>query len=334
MSYPIPPGRDHIAPHEAIASAPAGGLPQYNVPAGQRQAPTSQRYQEQLRNAPARVGGNLLDGVSEHVLPNTGERSWQLIGMYTFGEFMGSMIFGMIGFTAACSTNGSLGPTAMAFGFGFAATCIMFSSVCLCHFNPVISFASVVLDAHTSLLEACFYSVAQLVGFIAAAGFALVLFEGDQEHYMANVVAPATVPPATPAYTEGQAFLVEFLFTVVWVCMVARLTMHRKPKIESVKTNKLTKNAIALGFGLTALHFASMRITGTSLNIARSLGPSIVLVDFWNPFVATSYWIFPVSAITAGLLGTLLSFGMQWARSYSKSDEEPDFTESRMSKLY
>ncbi len=59
---------------------------------------------------------------------------------------------------------------------------------------------------------------------------------------------------------------------------------------------------IAIGFAVAVIHLVGIQITGTSVNLARSIGPAI----FVGGTAISQLWLFIVAPIAGGLLGALI----------------------------
>eukprot|EP01089_Gocevia_fonbrunei_P009231 TRINITY_DN212_c0_g2_i1.p1 TRINITY_DN212_c0_g2~~TRINITY_DN212_c0_g2_i1.p1 ORF type:complete len:374 (-),score=80.33 TRINITY_DN212_c0_g2_i1:542-1543(-) len=175
-----------------------------------------------------------------------------------------------------------------------------FADVSGAHFNPAVTFATVVTFKN-SIIKGLLYMGAQLLGSVIAAIMISMLYpEGNQ------AVKSVAIRRATDI-TTGQAFFVEMCTTFVFVYVIFAVAFDT---VESVKvktgsggettigrslviytTSGQTKAGfapIAIGCTLGACVFASDAVAGGGFNPARVFGFALV-ADVWdNPWM---YWI-------------------------------------------
>ena len=96
-----------------------------------------------------------------------------------------------------------------------------------------------------------------------------------------------------------QAFGIEFMITMVLVLVVFAAAADAN-NAGSVKGSA----PLAIGLSITTCHLFAIPLTGSSMNPARSLGPSVVVGCWENHWV---YWLGPIlGGVTAGLLYQLV----------------------------
>ncbi|CAO2199938.1 unnamed protein product [Urochloa humidicola] len=151
------------------------------------------------------------------------------------------------------------------------------------HINPAVSIAMASFG-HLHAAHLAPYVTAQLLGSTAAAFAAKALYGGD---LVANLGATiATVP--TVGNTE--AFLIEFAATFVFLFVVTALATDPKA----------VKELVAVGAGaavmMNALAFG--KLTGASMNPARTLGPAIAMGTY------TKIWVYMVAPPLGAIAGS------------------------------
>jgi aquaporin Z len=167
------------------------------------------------------------------------------------------------------------------FGFGLSllAGLYAFAEVSGGHFNPAVSLG-LFLDRRLNFEDLLGYWIFQFSGAILASLLMLVPFNHDE------VKATATVPSSV-----GTGLFVEIAFTTIFVLVI----------LHSTKTERFAGTAlVAIPLTLTAIHFAAIPFSGSSVNPARSLGPALV-GDQWHDF-----WIYIVGPAAGAILGWII----------------------------
>jgi aquaporin Z len=95
-----------------------------------------------------------------------------------------------------------------------------------------------------------------------------------------------------PRFTMGQAFVAEFIATLIFVRVVLGATSAGAPAGFA---------GLAIGLTLVLIHIVFIPVTGTSVNPARSFGPALLvggeaMNQLWL------FWVAPLlGAVAAGL---------------------------------
>ena len=137
------------------------------------------------------------------------------------------------------------------------------------------------------VLKGLLYVVAQCLGAIVGAGILAILIPGEAgTNSLTNVSA-------------GQGFGIEFIITMVLVLVVFAAAADENNS-GSVKGSA----PLAIGLSITTCHLFAIPLTGSSMNPARTLGPSVVFNSWANHWV---YWVGPIlGGITAALIYQLV----------------------------
>jgi aquaporin Z len=197
-------------------------------------------------------------------------------------ELIGTLILVFVGGLAILGGGGDL--VVIAFGFGLALLIGLYAvgEVSGGHFNPAVSLGAL-LDGRINLTEMIGYWIAQVAGAVIAA--LLLLWASDQ------VSVAATTTQVNPAVGVGSAFLLELALTAFFVMVILKVT-----KSEGYGGQALT----VIPLSLVALHLASVPLTGTSVNPARTLGPGIVGSEL------TDVWIYLLAPLLGAVVGWAL----------------------------
>uniref|UniRef100_A0ACD6A7T0 Uncharacterized protein n=1 Tax=Avena sativa TaxID=4498 RepID=A0ACD6A7T0_AVESA len=167
---------------------------------------------------------------------------------------------------AACSGTGVLG-IAWAFGGMIAVLVYCTAGISGGHINPAVTFA-LLLARKVSLPRAVLYMAAQCLG--AICGAALVRTVHGARHYElygggANELAPG--------FSAAAGLVAESLGTAVLVYTVLSAT---DPKRMARDSHVPVLAPLLIGFAVLMAHLATIPVTGTGINPARSLGPAVV----------------------------------------------------------
>lgn len=147
------------------------------------------------------------------------------------------------------------------------------------HYNPAVTLGAVIAGA-TTPLDGVLYSIAQLTGSFIGGGLAYAT-RGDDAGY----------PLLDMGISHGQAFLLEFLFTMFLV-----ITVLNTAVAEATKGNNYFGFAIgsALFVGATSIG----PYTGAALNPAVGLGVPLAVAG-------TANWVHVFAPLLGGIVGGL-----------------------------
>lgn len=229
----------------------------------------------------------------------------ELIGTF------GLVLFGC-GAAVVAGANTEYGPSgigllgiAIAFGFSVVAMAYAIGGISGCHINPAISIAMLV-SGKLDLKDTIGYIVAQCIGAIIASAVLYAIVSGQ-----ASYTGLGEWALGANGYGEGylgnyglsSAFLTEAIMTFVFLFVIFATTS---------KFGNGTMAGLAIGVTLMLIHLVAIRITGTSVNPARSLGPAI----FAGGVALQQLWLFIVAPITGAVLAALVwKFGFEEAEA-------------------
>lgn len=255
-------------------------------------------------------------------------------------EALGTFVLVFAGAATALLSDYGLVATALAFGIAYIVMGYAVGHLSGGHFNPAVSVGAGV-SGRMAWREVGRYAAAQLVGALAA-GLALFAvlhgFEGfDAEGSMGQNFFGDQSPGE---FAVWAALVVETLATFLFVTLFLSTTDSRNPHLALAPT--------MVGLSLALIHFATINMTGTSLNPARSIGVGL----FAGGDAVIQLWLFILApllgAVGAGLLhpivfgraaapvpGSGLSFSrpgsagadaqQQWAAQWSEQGEEQEW---------
>jgi len=253
------------------------------------------------------------------------QRRWVLIKAI-LGEMLCTFLFIYI----VCATSANFirlntfnNPVVGALSTGFASVALIYSfaDVSGAHFNPAVTFATIV-TRKTGLTKGLMYMGAQLIGAVFSSLILLATFPDPFEK--GNVAAQVAVVPASDA-NIGNAFLTELILTFILVYVIFAVAFDtvdsKNVQVVNTPGGKQTKGGnsltiyttsgatkagfapIAIGFTLGFLCFMGGSVSGGAFNPARVFGPALVggvWTDHWL------YWI--ADFLGAGMAGYTQKF--------------------------
>jgi aquaporin Z len=201
------------------------------------------------------------------------------------------LVFGGVG--TAVIAGQKVGNVGVAFAFGLSLLVMAYAigPISGCHINPAVTLG-LFASGRVDLREAARYWAAQILGAIAAAGAVLAIASGRPGGYSAGAegLAANGFGSHSPAgYALGAAFAIEVVLTALLVFTVL------------ATTDRLANVAFAgipIGLVLVLIHLASIPVTNTSVNPARSIGPAV----FVGGWALRQLWLFIVAPLLGGAL--------------------------------
>ncbi|KAI3419461.1 Eukaryotic translation initiation factor 3 subunit F (eIF3f) (eIF-3-epsilon) [Psidium guajava] len=228
---------------------------------------------------------------------------WTSWSFYRAGiaEFIATFLFlyisiltvmGVVKSTTKCTTVGIQG-IAWAFGGMIFALVYCTAGISGGHINPAVTFG-LFLARKLSLTRAIFYMVMQCLGAICGAGVVKGFEKASTYERLnggANFVAPG--------YTKGDGLGAEIVGTFVLVYTVFSATDAKRSARDS---HVPILAPLPIGFAVFLVHLATIPITGTGINPARSLGAAIIFNKDrgWD-----DHWIFWVGPFIGAALAAL-----------------------------
>ncbi|KAE9620554.1 putative major intrinsic protein [Lupinus albus] len=147
------------------------------------------------------------------------------------------------------------------------------------HINPAVTFGLFV-GRKVSLIRAFLYIVAQSAGAICGAGLA----KGFQRSYFERYGGGANF--VQPGYNKGTALGAEIIGTFVLVYTVFSAT---DPKRNARDSHVPVLAPLPIGFAVFMVHLATIPVTGTGINPARSFGSAVI---YNKDKIWDDHWIF------------------------------------------
>jgi aquaporin Z len=214
-----------------------------------------------------------------------------------FAEFVGTFILVFFGVGTAVVAGNRVGIVgiAFAFGLGLIAAAYGIGPVSGCHINPAVSIG-VWVAGRLKTVDLFGYLIAQFLGALLAAWVIFAIANGVDGGYNLAVNGlgqDGWGPGYQGGYNLTAAILFEFVASLIFVIVVLGSTQKSAPAGFA---------GLVIGITLVAVHITGIRITGTSVNPARSLGPALIV----GGKAMQQVWLFlvvpSISGVVAGLL--------------------------------
>ena len=226
-----------------------------------------------------------------------GEKTWQAV----LAELIATALFVFVGAGTVVvvggggTDNGGLVAIALAHGLAIALLVAAIARISGGHINPAVTFGAVI-TGRMKLSTGILYVAAQLAGaVIGALLLEAVLISEVEGNLGAHVLNSSALDG------DGAGVLVEAVLTFVLVFAVFATAIDKRGMASLAP--------IAIGLAVLVDHMVGLRLTGASMNPARSFGPALV-ADAWSDHWV--YWLGPLSG--GGLAALFYYFTFMWRR--------------------
>ncbi len=211
-------------------------------------------------------------------------------------ELLGTMVLVLMGCGSAviAGADGTTGVgllgISFAFGLSVVAMAYAIGHISGCHINPAISI-SMAVAGRMSWKDAISYAVAQVIGALLGAG---VLYLIVTNNIHGHEIKPWALGSNgwgagyLGEYNTVAAFVAEFIFTFIFLLVI----------LGSTSTKNINGGfaGLAIGLSLVLIHIVGIKVTGVSVNPARSIGPAI----FAGGEAISQLWLFIVAPVLGG----------------------------------
>lgn len=215
-------------------------------------------------------------------------------------EFVSTLLLLYISLTVVVGTSrvgaGSVGLLEIAWAFGGMIFILVYCTAGLSggHINPAVTFGLLVARKLT-VTRALVYMVAQCLGAMVGAAIARGV-QGDEEF---QTFGKSAVNGVQDGHTVRQALAAEIMGTFVLLFTVLSAT---DPERNARDSHVPVLAPLPIGFAVMVVHLATIPITGTGINPARSLGAAVANPHNgrWN-----QHWIFWVGPLLGATMAAL-----------------------------
>ena len=212
-------------------------------------------------------------------------------------ECIGTFTLVFVACGVAALTGGDLVATSLAFGLTIVAMAYSVGRVSGCHINPAVSLGCLVTKRMT-VKEFCFYVVSQIVGGFLGA----LLFFGICKMSGAALLGDACNGVVGGTVDVGgiiATLLTEIVLTCIFVYTILNVTD------DKAGTGKIA--GIVIGLTLTLVHLVGIRLTGTSVNPARSIATAFsALIYNGTTDALAQVWMFIVAPLIGAVVAAIL----------------------------
>ena len=206
-------------------------------------------------------------------------------------EMIGTLVLVLLGTGVAVVSGGNIIATSFAFGLAIVAMAYSVGNVSGCHVNPAVSLA-MVINKKMPKEDFAWYVVFQVLGAIAGTTILYTILSNTDlgtaalgANYYGELSAVNT--------TLFGAILTEVVLTCVFVYTILGVTSDK---------NNSAIAGIVIGLTLTFVHLMGIRLTGTSVNPARSIAPAV----FEGGEALSQLWAFIVGPFAGAALAAVV----------------------------
>lgn len=212
-------------------------------------------------------------------------------------EFVATLLFlyitiaTVIGHSHNSADCGGVGILGIAWAFGGMIFILVYSTAGISggHINPAVTFG-LFLARKVTLPRAVLYIIAQSLGAICGVG----LVKAWQSSFYNTYGGGANA--VNNGYNKGTGLGAEIIGTFVLVYTVFSAT---DPKRNARDSHVPVLAPLPIGFAVFVVHLATIPITGTGINPARSFGAAVI---YNNSRVWDDHWIFWVGPFIGAAL--------------------------------
>ena len=233
-------------------------------------------------------------------------------------ECVGTMLLTLIACGIAVTSNVDLVATSLAFGLVIVAAAYSIGNVSGCHINPAVSIALTVAGK-MDVKECIRYIIAQIIGAFVGSLLLALCLRGKFDALGANTIQDyLKTGGKLDAWSYISAFLVEVVLTMIFVFAIIGVTDSK------FGNGKL--GGIVIGATLVLVHLLGLKLTGTSVNPARSLAPAALNATAGRTESIQQIWIWVCAPLAGGALAAVL-YGVLFPKKEQNLEETKEAQE-------
>ena len=208
-------------------------------------------------------------------------------------EVLGTAILVLFGCGAAViagadgTTGIGLTGISLAFGLAIIAAAYGLGPISGANLNPAVSLGAM-LAGRIGTGTFVAYAIAQILGAIIGALVLYVIASGSGS-WTGGLGQNGFGPGYLGEYSLAAALVFEFVMTFIFVTVILGATQTGAPAAMA---------GLAIGLTLAAIHLVGIKVTGVSVNPARSIGPAL----FVGGQALKDLWVFIVAPLAGGAL--------------------------------
>ena len=215
----------------------------------------------------------------------------RILGAEAFGT--GVIMLGGVGTAVLAPSVDALG-LAFAFGLAWLVMTYVIGPISGAQMNPAVTLA-LWLTRRISAAHAGFAVIGQLLGAIIGGFIIWGIGRGTETFQRGSFASNGFKDHSPGRYGLGSVMVTELVFTALFVTVVL-FTATRKYSISVA--------GVASGLTLTVIHLVTMRIDGTSVNPARSIGSAVFATSASDAL--EQLWVFIVFPLIGGVIAVFL----------------------------
>jgi len=178
----------------------------------------------------------------------------------------------------------------LAFGLSVVTMAYAIGHVSGCHLNPAVT-VGLAAGGRFPAEQIAPYVVAQVIGAVVASALLYVIASGAAGFDVAKGFASNGYGEHSPGqYGLVACFIMEVVMTMMFLFIIMGATHGKAPAGFA---------PLAIGLALVMIHLASIPVTNTSVNPARSTGPAL----FVGGWALGQLWLFWIAPLLGGVLG-------------------------------
>ena len=217
-------------------------------------------------------------------------------------EAVGTFVLVFFACGVAALTGGDLVATALTFGLVIVAMAYSIGRISGCHINPAVSFACL-LSKRMKLDEFCIYVVSQIIGGVIGGIAIFGIAKMGGVNLLGNACNNALGYNGDLSQITAGGYIGALLTEIVLTCVFVYVILN----VTSENSGAGKKAGIIIGFTLTLVHLLGIRLTGTSVNPARSIATAVADGIFnGNTDALAQVWIFIVAPIAGAALAAVI----------------------------